>query len=666
MIVRKILIVEDESVVRLHLRQIVEKMGHSIVGLAASAEEAIKLAAAETPDLVLMDINLKGEQDGVDAAKVISTRHGSAILFATAFADSETIRRTEQASAMGYVLKPFTEGAVQAALATALSEHQRMVEIREKEQALAGIIGSLGEAVLHLDSELQVRFLNPAAESLVWTTEGDLLGRKLIEVLHPSQEEAQDLLDVLNTVVLNDERALLPAFSHQNRQGREALVSGTIEPIKSKTKANSYVVLLRNLSRRSDNAPAPVVAPKETGGPRLLIYSHDTFGLGHLRRSLNLAYSLVKTVPDLSIILVTGSAMAHRFQLPAGVDYVKLPAVRKVASERYSSRSLGVSDEDVWSIRSNLLLRVVRDFRPNLLVADHSPAGMKGELRPTLNWVRDHLPKCKTVIGLRDIIDDPAAVKSTWRAQGIYELLQESYDHIVVYGDQEYFDPVEAYGFPTSIAHRTHFVGHVVEEIECPEVNNSQNTVPKILVTTGGGDGAVDILAGGVLAALAGGHVNGEVEVTLLPGPLAPEETLAALKIEAAKVGAKVMDFVDSSSPYMAAADLVICTAGYNTATQVLRYARRALMIPRVMHRQEQLIRATLLSELGCVRFLHPDHLDPQTLGETISACLANGDEALSQARATGLFNFQGAENFARFCTDLLQGSKLSTEAAHD
>ncbi len=661
---RKILIVEDESVVRLHLRQIIEKMGHRVVGLAASAEEAWEMAAAERPDLVLMDIHLRGQQDGVDAAREIVRRHGSAIVFATAFADDETIRRTEQAGAVGYILKPFAEQAVRATLATALREYDRMIEVREKEQSLAGLIGSLGEAVLQLDSDLRVKFLNPAAESLVWTPEGNLVGRRLQEVLHPSPEDAQDLLDVLNTLVDRNERIALPAFSHLDSQGGDILLSGAIEPIKSKDAG--YVVMLRDLSRRLEYSPAPTDLAEEIGGPRLLIYSHDTFGLGHLRRSLNLATSLAQTVPDLSIMLVTGSAMAHRFQLPAGVDYVKLPAVRKMASERYSSRSLGVSDEDVLSIRSNLLLRVVRDFRPKVLLADHSPAGMKGELRPTLTWVRDHLPECRTVIGLRDIIDDPAVVKATWRSQGIYQLLQEFYDHIVVYGDQDFYDPVVSYGFPAAVADRTCFVGHVVEQVEVPQVDGLQNEIPKILVTTGGGDGAVEEVAGGVLAALAAGHINCEVEVTVLPGPLVPEETLALLEIEARKVGAKVLSFVESSSPYMAAADLVICTAGYNTATQVLRYAQRALMIPRVMHRQEQLIRATRLAELGCIRFLHPDRLDPQTLGETISAILATKDDALLQARTTGVFNFQGAENFARFCTDLLKVSREATEVTHD
>ena len=173
-------------------------------------------------------------------------------------------------------------------------------------------------------------------------------------------------------------------------------------------------------------------------------------------------------------------------------------------------------------------------------------------------------------------------------------------------------------------------------------------------------------LAGGVLAALAGEYVDQIVDVTVLPGPLAPAEDLATLIKQAEKVGARVLDFVESSSPYMASADLVICTAGYNTATQVMRYGRRALMIPRVMHRQEQLLRATRLAELGLVHFLHPDRLDPETLGGVISACLANDDEALLRARENGVFNFQGADTFARFCIDLLQESTEATEATHD
>ena len=112
---RKILIVEDESVVRLHLSRIIAAMGHRLVGQASSAEEALACAASDVPDLVLMDINLKGERDGVSAARELVNLYGCAVVFATAFADDDTIERTEEAGAVGYVLKPFGERAVRAA-----------------------------------------------------------------------------------------------------------------------------------------------------------------------------------------------------------------------------------------------------------------------------------------------------------------------------------------------------------------------------------------------------------------------------------------------------------------------------------------------------------------------------------------------------------------------
>ena len=103
---RSILIVEDESIVRLHLSRIVEAMGHTVTGLAASAEEALASAERSRPDLAIMDINLRGVQDGIETAKQLRDRFGVAVMFATAFADEATVARSQTAGALGYIVKP--------------------------------------------------------------------------------------------------------------------------------------------------------------------------------------------------------------------------------------------------------------------------------------------------------------------------------------------------------------------------------------------------------------------------------------------------------------------------------------------------------------------------------------------------------------------------------
>lgn len=664
MAARKILIVEDESIVRLHLSRIIEAMGHQLVGLASSMDEALACAAADEPELVMMDINLKGNGDGVDAARELVSLYGCAVVFATAFADDETIRRTEEAGAVGYVLKPFGEQAVRAALATALREHDRMRSVRANERSLAGIIGSLGEAVMLVDSKMRVTFHNPRAERLAWSTHQDLSGQPVMDVLKPGVDDEGLFREALGTAIKNQEATLLPTIALQVSDGREILVNGSIEPVEGNGEA-SFVITLRDLTQRwfgQDRGPSV-----DSGGIRLMIYSHDTFGLGHLRRSLNLAKSLVETIPDLSILLVTGSAVAHRFPLPPRVDYIKLPAVRKVAAGQYSPRSLDMPDDDVLQFRANLLLRTARDFHPDLLLVDHSPSGMRGELKPTLSWLREHRPGCSTILGLRDIIDHPDTVTSSWRRKGIYRLIEDSYDHLVVYGSSSFFDPSIAYDFPDSLVRRVRFLGHVVED--CPSLEPLTADSPKrphIVVTTGGGDGAVDQVAGGFLEMLRQGMLGRDITATVLPGPLAAPDSLAALIRSASETDAEVLDFVESTSPYMAAADLVICTAGYNTAIQVLRYGRRALFVPRVMHRREQLLRATKLSELGLVNLLLPDEATPERLAAEIRKILDDPREPLTEARTKGVFDFEGASHLAEYCTSLLQDIKTTTEASND
>jgi PAS domain S-box-containing protein len=420
-------------------------------------------------------------------------------------------------------------------------------------------------------------------------------------------------------------------------------------------------VLLR-VGRRTSGAgggragPTPAAAARAPAlrafgaGTRMLVYSHDTFGLGHLRRCSALIRSVCARHPDASVLLVTGSPMVHRYAMPQGSDYVKLPALVKVEAEQYEARSLQISSEAIQSLRSSLILHTVRDYRPNVLLVDHSPTGSMGELLPSLRWLQER-GGCQRILGLRDIVDDPAAVTALWRRTGVYDVLAEHYDHLVVYGNAAFYDPVRSYELPPAVAARARFVDFVCNDDEVPvDGEQQEDTQPFVLVTIGGGDGGGDTVIEPFLQMMQAHWRRLPFRAEVLTGPFVAPELERRLRALAQGLPVRLQTFIPSTAGLLRRAGLVIATAGYNTTTDVLSMARRALLIPRVLYRQEQWIRARRLQELGLVGCLHPDQVTPDTLFAAVQDAMR--DTPLLRARTQGL-PLDGARNFAAFCGGL-------------
>lgn len=526
---RRVLIVEDEAIVQLHLARVVTDCGHEVVGPASSAEGALQAAAARTPDVALLDVRLASAVDGVDLARTLRERYDCAVVFVTAATDEATIARIEAVQASGYVVKPFRQAEIRLALGSALRERP-------------------------------------------------------------------------------------PA----------------------------HVVPL--------DPPSPPRRPHHNA--RVLLYSHDTLGLGHLQRSLNLARAILQRDTQVSVLLATGSPVAHRFTLPPGSDSVKLPAVRKVAAEDYAARSLDLSGDEILRMRTNLLLRTVRDFEPDVLIVDHAPQGMRGEMLPALRWLAANSSCCK-VLGLRDIIDDPASVCDAWTRDGVYDTVAGLYDQVNVYGMQSIFDVTTAYGFPAAVAAKTRFVGYVTGQADDEEPGEAlfeSPARPLVVVTIGGGEGGADAVIGNYLRMLHRHHERVDFDTIVLTGPLVPGPVARDIAAEAVGLPVTVRDFVPSARPYIRRADLVVCTAGYNTMTEVLSLAPRAIVIPRILHRQEQQLRAERLAALGLVEVLLPDQVTPDDLFARVRRQLYGSSRPLEAARAAHLIHFDGAEHVAQSC----------------
>ena len=356
-----------------------------------------------------------------------------------------------------------------------------------------------------------------------------------------------------------------------------------------------------------------------------MFYSHDTYGLGHLKRTLMLAGFLRTRMPALSQLVVTGSPLAHRFQLPPGADYIKLPSVVKVGAEHYEARSLALPFGRVRHLRREMLLSAARHFRPHALIVDNVPAGLKGELRPTLHSLRD--TSCRLVLGLRDVVDEADWVRQAWSRDGIYELLDELYDLILVYGRRDVFDVVEKYGFSPKAAAKTRFVGYLrrapagrdAAEIRT-ELGVRRNERLVVVMAGGGGDG-YDLLRAALEAIRLGGRPG--FHFLLLGGPLMPpEHRQRARALSAKHEGVHYLDFVDDAASYVAAADVVVSMGGYNSVCELLSLRKLAIVVPRVSPRREQLIRAEVLAKRGVLRMIHPDELTADRLLEEMDRLL--------------------------------------------
>ncbi|WP_339638332.1 glycosyltransferase [uncultured Sulfitobacter sp.] len=349
---------------------------------------------------------------------------------------------------------------------------------------------------------------------------------------------------------------------------------------------------------------------------RIMFYSHDTFGLGHLRRSRTLATALTQSDPRASAIILTGSPVAGRFTFPERVDHIRLPGVTKLPDGSYISQSLGTGIDDTTSLRAGLIQAAIERYEPDLLVVDKEPTGFRGELLPSLERLRQR-GQTRCVLGLRDVLDEPTALAAEWERKGAVRAAEELYDEIWVYGMREMYDPTEGLPLSKETRARMNWTGYlrreIADEAEIP-------ATPYVLITPGGGgDGAAMVSL--VLSAY-------EQDPTLKPnavlvyGPFLSGDLREGFEARVAKLGGRVtaIGFDRHIEGLFVGAEGVISMGGYNTFCEVLSFDKRAVIVPRTTPRLEQWLRASRAEEMGLVRMLDEtrDGMTPQTMIDAI------------------------------------------------
>lgn len=397
------------------------------------------------------------------------------------------------------------------------------------------------------------------------------------------------------------------------------------------------------------------------------MYSHDTFGLGHLRRNLAIATHLLRRSQPFSALLLTGSPVAASWPMPAGLQVQALPPVVKTGAEEYASRDNSSSFAAVKERRESVILETVMQYRPDVFLIDHAPAGMKGELLETLAFIREEMPATRTVLGLRDILDSSETVRSLWREQNIYQLLETAYDHILVYGSRHLFDLVQEYDIPGAIAAKIRYCGYIAR--------NDSNVIsalsgahgisplpgrPVILVTAGGGGDGYPLLSA-YLRALE--NIPDDVAQSIIvPGPLMAVEEQRALELAAAqRPDVRIIFFTTELAELIRSADLVVSMAGYNTTAEILAAKKTAILVPRGAPRMEQRLRATLLSNLGLAWAIQPEEDLVARLTELVQGALAGAKPPHNDWSAVDL---GGVHRVGSALDDLLGINRMSAIGA--
>jgi predicted glycosyltransferase len=349
-----------------------------------------------------------------------------------------------------------------------------------------------------------------------------------------------------------------------------------------------------------------------SSGTRVLIYSHDTFGLGHLRRSRAIANAIVAREPDTSVVIISGSPVIGNFEFGSGVDYIRIPGVTKLPDGDYRCLNLNVSLDEAVRLRQSLILQAAKSFQPDVFIVDKEPTGFRGEVLPALDYLQGS--GCRLVLGVRDVMDEPALLVPEWERKDAKDALIRYYDEIWVYGLRDVYQPLAALGLPPDVEQRITYTGYLRREVPpTPSLNRYPKITkqPFILVTTGGGGDGDDLIDWVISAYEADPDI--EMPALVLFGPFIDRDKRSSF-VERISRQPKldVFSFDTKIERLMQKAEAIVAMGGYNTFCEVLSFDKRTLIVPRTRPRLEQYIRAVEAERLGLVRMLS-DHREPRT-----------------------------------------------------
>lgn len=354
-----VLIVEDEMIVAADLQRTLIDLGYDAFAIAASADEALQCAAERCPDVVLMDIRISGQRDGIAAATLLRTEFGVPIVFLTAHADDATIERAKAAEAYGYLVKPVRVVELRSAIEVAIYKHQMERRLRERERWFSTSLHSIADAVITVDLGGRVMFMNRAAENLTGVAVADALGapvRSVLGLLDPAQVASR--LDAVLAARLSNVTEPTPV---KRSPGADRIISDTAAPVIDNGEMLGAVMVFRDVTEQklmqrqlelgdrltSLGTMAAGVA-HEINNPLLVVMANASFALeefGKLVHSIPPGDDSARLVEALQALRELESAGARVARIVADLQAFSRPPQRAVGEA-----PVGAAVE--WAIRS--------------------------------------------------------------------------------------------------------------------------------------------------------------------------------------------------------------------------------------------------------------------------------------------------------------------------
>ncbi len=365
-------------------------------------------------------------------------------------------------------------------------------------------------------------------------------------------------------------------------------------------------------------ARPPLGALRPRGTTRLLIYSHDSFGLGHLRRCRSIAQNLVQTYPDLDVLILSGLPIIASYAFDERVRYRLVPGIIKLSNGDY--KALEAADiREAIDARARLILETAQEFQPDLFLIDKEPLGIRGEVTETLLYLKER--GVPVVLGVRDVMDDPAAFAVEWERKQAVPALEDYFTEIWVYGLERLYRPLAGLPLPASVEQKIVYTSYLWREEGRAAAAGPLPVEPPFLLVTPGGGGDGEGLVDWVLSAYE--RAPDLLRALIVCGPFMHAESRQQIEARAARLpNVEVLTFAADMERLMTAATAVVAMGGYNTFCEILSFDKPSLIVPRTRPRLEQFIRAREAERQGLLRMLAHDEdtPDPQQMIAALKA----------------------------------------------